>query len=179
MKVLDKQALYKELKDHPLTKRAIKSSGKTFDELIDNFSISVEDGDPEFPESWPMMFSIKISQDCWSDVRVFIILIWSYSEDSFSDQFEPHRRKAAEYLLKEEYAIGYIRDQALQEGRKVGGKQKAIQRQIECDLLSKKIITLWHELDNKDPHNRAEIIAKRLGITAKTVRHYLKKANLL
>ena len=63
--------------------------------------------------------------------------------------------------------------------RQTGGETTAQERQRKAEELRGRIVDRWDDLarQGKPEHARAGIIAEREGITAKTVRDHLRKAN--
>jgi hypothetical protein len=62
--------------------------------------------------------------------------------------------------------------------RSAGGKATAAERQMDLADNLKKVAKLWAELETKQPHQRAGIIAQRMGCPVDTVRVWIRKAGL-
>lgn len=62
--------------------------------------------------------------------------------------------------------------------RSEGGKAAAVSNQPKVADNLKTVVKLWAELATKQPHERAEIIAQRMGRPVNTVRGWIRKAGL-
>ncbi|OOC11332.1 hypothetical protein [Thioalkalivibrio halophilus] len=59
-----------------------------------------------------------------------------------------------------------------------GGETTAELRKEEAEETRRKIVEIWHSLTTIQERNRAAVIAKRVGLTARQVREHLKKAEV-
>lgn len=66
--------------------------------------------------------------------------------------------------------------EAAQVGRGEGGKATAERNKLEAEETTAQIAELWDKLNTTPERDRAGIIARRLRLTATTVRTHLKKA---
>jgi hypothetical protein len=199
IKIDKPEEIYKKLRSAPdklefkIIENTEKITGKSFLELCQNINISPELGDPYLPESWLISYPFRflpydkqkiLEEDALSiiilKVRVFAILIWLYSEESWDKKFSVHKAVASNYILKEQYSISYEKDQIRLEKLKNASKSGGSTKKLESAPKREKIKQLWikHKNQGIPEHQRTNLICEQLNLPARTINYHIQKMNL-
>ena len=155
-------------------KDAVAKTGHTFQEILTNCQLLL-DGQPDYPDTWTIRWPCGfIAPDNGHLVRAALLLVWAFNDDDPRDEnLQRRHERAVDWMAH--YVAG-VRLTAEHRRRQAGGHGAAASDKRTANR--KAVVRQWMSLSNRPTHERAAIIADRLGITARHVRRLLRKSGL-
>jgi len=169
----------KALKQERITKQAMKETGLTFDEMM-AVKLTVPDEDVFTRACWSIGWNGKLDPYHIAPIQKFAILRWYYSAEASAPGNEQLRQAASMFVRTATLGTYADDGNAWQRGRSDGGNATADQKKTYRDSRAAEALELWRKLERqgKPERNRSSIIAERMGVTAKTVRDWMTKAEV-
>jgi|GEM_PF-5879640 len=167
------------LKQEPITKQAMKETGLTFDEMM-AVKLTVPDEDVFTRASWSIGWNGKLDPYHIAPLQKFAILRWYYSAEAGAPGNEQQRQAASMFVHTATLGTYADDGNAVQGGRSSGGKTTGEEKKARQDDRIDQAVEMWRKLERqgKPERNRSSIIAERMGVTAKTVRDWMTKAEV-
>jgi len=163
-----------------IAKDAEERTGRKAEEILSKCTLLLSD--VQFLDSWIVLWPNRfIRAEDQFPVRLLLQFAWWYSTQPNQDQ-ETDRALASvsdaitRFRADRELDARQKKLDAEQERRSAGGRAAAMSEKRNTNREA--VMREWASLNNKSKHDRAAIIAERLGITAGQVRRHVKKAGL-
>jgi len=155
-------------------KEAVAKTGHTFRDILKNCQL-VLDGQPEYPDTWPIRWPCGfVTAENGHLVRAALLLVWAFNRDDLGDEDLRRRHdRAVDWMAH--YVAG-VKLTAEYKRRQAGGR--AASRSESRNENRDVVIQHWASLSNRPTHERAALIAERIGITPGQVRRLARKAGL-
>jgi len=169
--------LLEYIRRHPVGKAAEKRTGRTVEELLSECNLII--GEVPYLASWIIHGTGKedfIKAEDQFPVRLLVCFAWQLSTRPNQDK-ETDRALACVAGAIAHFHAGEKLD-AENRRRKAAAAASALKRKRRGDKTRRKVVKMWRDLEDHEPHERAGIIASRLGITSGMARRHLKKAGV-